>query len=75
MSSQLNLLHRDRRFHARTTRLMESEARVSHETWAQSMDANDAAHSETQMAVLQSQQRPVRDPTHPDVPEEPGSSF
>ncbi|GJT57851.1 hypothetical protein Tco_0992905 [Tanacetum coccineum] len=31
MSGQLKLLHRDRRFHARTARLMESEARVSHE--------------------------------------------
>ncbi|GJY65359.1 hypothetical protein Tco_0467597 [Tanacetum coccineum] len=31
MSGQLNLLHRDRRSHARTTRLIESEARASHE--------------------------------------------
>ncbi|GJV01651.1 hypothetical protein Tco_1335220 [Tanacetum coccineum] len=28
----------------------------------------------TQMVALESQQRPVRDPAHPDVPEEAGSS-
>nr|GEY00125.1 hypothetical protein [Tanacetum cinerariifolium] len=31
MSNQLNMLRRDRRAHARTARLMESEARLSHE--------------------------------------------
>ncbi|GKE30837.1 hypothetical protein Tco_1446221 [Tanacetum coccineum] len=33
MSSQLNSLRRDRRSHARTARLMKSEARASHEAW------------------------------------------
>ncbi|GJT84339.1 hypothetical protein Tco_1058681 [Tanacetum coccineum] len=66
MSGQLNLLHRDRRSHARTTRLMASEAIDSPEAWVQSMDASDTAHFETQMATLQSQQRPARDPAHPD---------
>ncbi|GJU99936.1 hypothetical protein Tco_1329207 [Tanacetum coccineum] len=61
MSGQLNLLRRDRCSHARMARLMESEARASCEAW-------------TQMVALQSQQRPARDPTHPDVPEEAGSS-
>ncbi|GJS48718.1 hypothetical protein Tco_0598839 [Tanacetum coccineum] len=114
MSGQLNLLRRDRRSHARTARLMESEARASREAWVQSMDASDTTRSEvralrttvlaqqteigdlraadrrrqaqlaealtllrtlqTQMAALQSQQRPARDPAHPDVPEEAGSS-
>ncbi|GJW51980.1 hypothetical protein Tco_0093331 [Tanacetum coccineum] len=46
MSGQLNLLHRDRRSHARTARLMESEARASHEAWVQSMDTSDTARSE-----------------------------
>ncbi|GKB38316.1 hypothetical protein Tco_0883258 [Tanacetum coccineum] len=46
----------------------------SREAWVQSMDASDMARSETQMVALESQQRPVRDPTHPDVPEEAGSS-
>ncbi|GJS54380.1 putative reverse transcriptase domain-containing protein [Tanacetum coccineum] len=83
MSGQLNLLHRDRCTHARTTRLMKSEARASRKAWVQSMDASDTACSEaqltealtllrtlkTQIAALQSQQTPARDPTHPDVPE------
>ncbi|GJU94729.1 hypothetical protein Tco_1319485 [Tanacetum coccineum] len=43
---RLNLLHRDRRSYARTTRLIESEARASHEAWVQSMDASDMARSE-----------------------------
>ncbi|GJU06847.1 hypothetical protein Tco_1123277 [Tanacetum coccineum] len=114
MRGQLNLLRRDRRSHARTARLMESETRASHEAWVQLMDASDTARSEvsalrttvlaqqtkigdlraadrkrqaqliepltlmrtlqTQMAALQSQQRPVRDLARPDVPEEAGSS-
>ncbi|GJV17593.1 hypothetical protein Tco_1362916 [Tanacetum coccineum] len=74
MSSQLNLLRRDRRSHARTTRLMESEARASREAWVQSMDASDTTCSKTQMVELQSQQRPARDPAHPDVPEEAGKN-
>ncbi|GKA42080.1 hypothetical protein Tco_0734740 [Tanacetum coccineum] len=114
MSGQLNLQHRDKSAHARTTRLIESEARASREAWVQSMDASDTARSEvsvlrttvlaqqteiedlraadrrrqaqlaealtllrtlqTQMAALQSQQTPARDPAHPDVSEEAGSS-
>ncbi|GJT26765.1 putative reverse transcriptase domain-containing protein [Tanacetum coccineum] len=46
MSGQLNMLRRDRRAHARTTRLMESKARLSREDWVQSMDASDTARSE-----------------------------
>ncbi|GJV09806.1 hypothetical protein Tco_1351347 [Tanacetum coccineum] len=46
MSGQLNMLRRDRRAHARTARLMETEARLSHEAWVQSMDASDTARSE-----------------------------
>ncbi|GJU87055.1 putative reverse transcriptase domain-containing protein [Tanacetum coccineum] len=34
------------------------------------MDASDIARSETQMAALQSQQTPAKDPSHPDVPKE-----
>ncbi|GJS65352.1 hypothetical protein Tco_0679916 [Tanacetum coccineum] len=62
------------RFHARTARLRKGEARVAREAWAQSIDASDTARSETQMVALQSQQRPARDPAHPDVPEEAGCS-
>nr|GFA20488.1 hypothetical protein [Tanacetum cinerariifolium]GFA30450.1 hypothetical protein [Tanacetum cinerariifolium] len=46
MSGQLNLLRRDRRSHAHTARLIESEARGSREAWVQSMDASDMARSE-----------------------------
>nr|GEU74664.1 hypothetical protein [Tanacetum cinerariifolium] len=70
MRGQLNLLRRDRCSHARTAKLMKSEARDSREAWVQSLEASDTERSKTQMVALQSQQRPTRDPTHPDVPEE-----
>ncbi|GKE35159.1 hypothetical protein Tco_1454481 [Tanacetum coccineum] len=74
MSGLLSFLCRDRRAHALTTKLMKSESKASREAWVQSMDASDMARSETQMAALQSQQTPARDPSHPDVQEEAGSS-
>ncbi|GJR49485.1 hypothetical protein Tco_1400006 [Tanacetum coccineum] len=43
MSGQLNMMCRDRRAHARTTKLMEIEARLSRAAWVQSMDASDTA--------------------------------
>ncbi|GKE40983.1 hypothetical protein Tco_1464388, partial [Tanacetum coccineum] len=46
MSGELNMPRRDRRAHARTARLMETEARLSREDWVQSMDASDTAYSE-----------------------------
>ncbi|GKB44116.1 hypothetical protein Tco_0889058, partial [Tanacetum coccineum] len=46
MSGRLNMLYRDRRAHARTARLMETDARLSQEAWVQSMDASDTARSE-----------------------------
>nr|GFA74154.1 hypothetical protein [Tanacetum cinerariifolium]GFA75372.1 hypothetical protein [Tanacetum cinerariifolium] len=46
MSGQLNMLRRDRRAHARITRLMESEARLARKAWVQSMDASDTARVE-----------------------------
>ncbi|GJV52193.1 hypothetical protein Tco_1447934 [Tanacetum coccineum] len=87
MSGQLNLLCRDRRAHARTAKLMKSEARLSHEAWTEIGDLWVADRRrqiqltkaltllrtlQTQIATLQSQQTPTRDPTHPDVPEEAG---
>ncbi|GJY90768.1 hypothetical protein Tco_0505964 [Tanacetum coccineum] len=45
MSGRLNMLYRDRRAHAHTTKLMETEARLSREAWVQSMDASDTARS------------------------------
>ncbi|GJX74509.1 putative reverse transcriptase domain-containing protein [Tanacetum coccineum] len=46
MSGQLNMLRRDRRAHARTARLMETKAILSHEAWVPSMDASDTTRSE-----------------------------
>ncbi|GJW87920.1 hypothetical protein Tco_0163260, partial [Tanacetum coccineum] len=63
MSGQLNMLRRDRRAHACTARLMESEARLSREAWVQSMDASDTARSEVralQTTVL-TQQTEIRE--------------
>ncbi|GKE61008.1 hypothetical protein Tco_1511375 [Tanacetum coccineum] len=41
LACHLNMLFRDRRAHARTARLMETEARMSREDWGRSMDATD----------------------------------
>ncbi|GKD88845.1 hypothetical protein Tco_1364352, partial [Tanacetum coccineum] len=46
MTGQLNVLRRDRRYHANTALLVEREARVAREAWAQSMDASHRACSE-----------------------------
>ncbi|GKF21008.1 hypothetical protein Tco_0069646, partial [Tanacetum coccineum] len=77
MSGQLNLLRRDRRAHARTARLMESEARLSCKAWVQSMDASDTARSEdiadSDSSATESADT-SRDPVHPDIPEVAGSS-
>nr|GFA54045.1 hypothetical protein [Tanacetum cinerariifolium] len=41
LASQLNMLFRDRRAHAYTHHLMETEARMSREAWVRSTDASD----------------------------------
>ncbi|GJV50443.1 hypothetical protein Tco_1440655 [Tanacetum coccineum] len=41
LAGRLNMLFRDRRAHARTRHLMETEARMSREAWGRSMDATD----------------------------------
>nr|GEV51831.1 hypothetical protein [Tanacetum cinerariifolium] len=51
MSGEINMLRRDRRAHARTTRhrtarFIENEAILSHKAWVQSMDASDTARAE-----------------------------
>nr|GEU40570.1 putative reverse transcriptase domain-containing protein [Tanacetum cinerariifolium] len=56
---------RDRRTRARTTRLMESKAILSHEAWVQSIDASNTACAETQMAALQRRRGPAKGPSHP----------
>nr|GEY97271.1 putative reverse transcriptase domain-containing protein [Tanacetum cinerariifolium] len=47
MGGQLNMLRRNRRAHAHTARLIESEAILSREAWVQSMDASDTVQNGT----------------------------
>ncbi|GJV36312.1 hypothetical protein Tco_1408789 [Tanacetum coccineum] len=46
LASRVNTLFRDRRGHAHTRLLMETEARMSREAWGKSMDASDLARAE-----------------------------
>ncbi|GKF63522.1 hypothetical protein Tco_0186970, partial [Tanacetum coccineum] len=46
VTNHVNMLRRDRRAHACTSRLMVAEARLSREVWVRSMDASDLACSE-----------------------------
>ncbi|GJV44544.1 hypothetical protein Tco_1429080 [Tanacetum coccineum] len=46
LASRVNMLFRDRRAHAHTRLLMETEARMSREAWGKSMDASDLARAE-----------------------------
>ncbi|GJR36199.1 hypothetical protein Tco_1211883 [Tanacetum coccineum] len=46
LDGRLNMLFRDRDAHARTARLMETEARMSREAWGRSMGASDLARVE-----------------------------
>ncbi|GKB82091.1 hypothetical protein Tco_0948986 [Tanacetum coccineum] len=46
LASRVNMLFRDRRTHAHTRQLMETEAGMSREAWGRAMDASDLAHGE-----------------------------
>nr|GFA21351.1 hypothetical protein [Tanacetum cinerariifolium] len=46
LAGRLNMLFRDRRAHAYTRQLMETEARMSREAWVRATDASDLVHSE-----------------------------
>ncbi|GJX32873.1 hypothetical protein Tco_0242728 [Tanacetum coccineum] len=46
LASRVNMLFRDRRAHAHTRLLIETEARMSREAWGKSMDASDLARAE-----------------------------
>nr|GFA27314.1 hypothetical protein [Tanacetum cinerariifolium] len=46
LAGRLNMLFRDRRTHAYTRHLMETEARMSREAWVRSTDASDLIRSE-----------------------------
>ncbi|GKE40218.1 hypothetical protein Tco_1463623, partial [Tanacetum coccineum] len=68
LAGQLNMLFRDRRTHARTARLMETEARMSREAWGQSMDASDLTRVEVMLRItvlaLQSEIRELQSADH-----------
>ncbi|GJY48810.1 hypothetical protein Tco_0438766 [Tanacetum coccineum] len=58
LAGQLNMLFRDRRAHAYTRHQMETEARLSRETWRRSMDASDLARGEVVISeMLKADQR------------------
>nr|GEZ52565.1 hypothetical protein [Tanacetum cinerariifolium] len=46
LAGRLNMLFRDRRTHAYTRQLMETEARMSREAWVRATDASDHVHGE-----------------------------
>ncbi|GJR01237.1 hypothetical protein Tco_0524221 [Tanacetum coccineum] len=46
LADRVNMLFRDRRAHAHTRHLIETEARMSREAWGRSKDASDLAHAE-----------------------------
>ncbi|GKD72892.1 hypothetical protein Tco_1331174 [Tanacetum coccineum] len=46
LAGQVNMLFRDRRAHAHTRHLTETEARMSREAWGRSMDVSDLARVE-----------------------------
>nr|GEW63940.1 hypothetical protein [Tanacetum cinerariifolium] len=52
LAGWLNMLFRDRRAHAYTCQLMETEARMSKEAWARVTDASDLVHGETVILEL-----------------------
>ncbi|GJV78342.1 hypothetical protein Tco_1509926 [Tanacetum coccineum] len=52
LASRVNMLFRDRRAHAHTRLLMETEARMSREAWGRSMDASDLARADGLRANL-----------------------
>ncbi|GJV13422.1 hypothetical protein Tco_1354963 [Tanacetum coccineum] len=52
MAGRLNMLYKDRRAHARTSRLMKAEAKMSREAWGRSMDASDLARAEAAITEM-----------------------
>ncbi|GKD44513.1 hypothetical protein Tco_1269158, partial [Tanacetum coccineum] len=63
LAGRLNMLFRDRRAHAHTARLMETEARMSREAWGLSMDASDLARAEVMSlcTIVLAQQSEIRE--------------
>nr|GFC66177.1 hypothetical protein [Tanacetum cinerariifolium] len=46
LAGRLNMLFRDRRAHAYTRQMIETEARMSREAWVRATDASDLVHGE-----------------------------
>nr|GFD30177.1 hypothetical protein [Tanacetum cinerariifolium] len=88
LAGRLNMLFRDRRAHAYTRQLMETEARMPREAWVRATDASDLVHGEgqvialqgqvtalqAQVTTLQGQQGLAGDHTQSKLPEEAGGS-
>nr|GFA95148.1 reverse transcriptase domain-containing protein [Tanacetum cinerariifolium] len=53
LAGRLNMLFRDRRAHAYTRHLMETEARLSREAWVRSTDASDLIRGEETAVILE----------------------
>ncbi|GKE02836.1 hypothetical protein Tco_1390819 [Tanacetum coccineum] len=53
LAGQVNMLFRDRRAHAHTPYLMETEARLSREAWGRSMDATDRSRQRAILDLLE----------------------
>nr|GEV78138.1 hypothetical protein [Tanacetum cinerariifolium] len=49
LAGRLNMLFRDRRAHAYTRHLMETEARMSREAWVRATDASDLVHGDVML--------------------------
>ncbi|GJZ68199.1 putative reverse transcriptase domain-containing protein [Tanacetum coccineum] len=67
LSQRVNVLIEDREFHHETMLLMEEEALVSREAWAQSVGLSSAGQLSAALRQIQALQ--ARDPTHADDPE------
>ncbi|GJU66666.1 hypothetical protein Tco_1252925 [Tanacetum coccineum] len=63
LAGRLNMLFRDRRAHARTARLIETEARLSREAWGRSIDASDLTRAEVMSlrTTMLAQQSEIRE--------------
>nr|GFB63900.1 hypothetical protein [Tanacetum cinerariifolium] len=85
LAGRLNMLFRDRRAHAYTRQLIETEARMSREDWVRAIDASDLVHEllriDPRRSIEISELRTALqgqglagDPTQPELPEEAGGS-
>ncbi|GKE65669.1 hypothetical protein Tco_1519830 [Tanacetum coccineum] len=72
LSQRVDVLIEDREFHQETVLLMEQEALVSREAWAQSVGLSSAGQLSAALGQIQALQ--ARDPTHADDPEGADSS-